>query len=100
MRDLGWLKAEGAHLGEKIRHAHPRAPKFDDANAVEQICGEKRPQPGLALVGEWSSHGGMMLALFPQITGEPVDGLTNLLGAGLGYRETRPGVGILLSMAA
>jgi hypothetical protein len=33
-----------------------------------------------------------MIALFPQITGEPFDGLSDLLGAGLGIGRNRSGV--------
>src|SRR5690349_10653835 len=91
MRDLWWFKAQGTHLGEKLRHTHPRAAKFDDANAVEQIGGKEWPHPSPHLIGEWSSHGGIVLALFPQVTGKPFDGLSNLLGAGLGNWRSRSG---------
>src|SRR4029077_8950327 len=62
----------------------------------EQIGGEKRPHPGLHLVGERSSHGEIVLALFPQVTGKPFDGLSNLLGAGFGNWRSRRGVGNLV----
>src|SRR6266853_1955144 len=96
MRDLGRFEPQGTHLGEKLRHTHPRATKFDDANTVEQIGGEKWPHPGLHLVGERSSHGEIMLTLFPQVTSQPFNGLSNLLGAGLGNWRSRSGVGNLV----